>query len=78
MRHPFRRYCFILGEKLGKTLDEIMSLSSTEISEWMAYDQTKDDKWVKEYNKEEELKRQREMSWKDRGSMFKALFGGNK
>ena len=78
MSHPFKRYCFFLADKLGKHVHEIMELNSSEISEWMAYDLTNSEKWVKDYNKQQELERQRAMSNQDRALLFKQLFSGKK
>lgn len=76
MRHPFKRYCFFLAEKLGKSLDDVMKLSSTEISEWMAYDMTNDEVWVKKVEDEAERKRQQELPMQRRADMMKKLLGG--
>lgn len=78
MRRPFRRYCYFLAERLGKTLSEVMELSSMEITEWMAFDMTKDDEWLKEYNKDKELAAQREMSNEQKAKLFRSLLGGNR
>lgn len=76
MRHPFRRYCFFLGEKLGKSLEEIQALSSAEITEWMAYDLTSNEKWITNYEQEKELEKQRAMSGEQKAQLFKKLLGG--
>jgi len=76
MRHPFRRYSFFLAEKLGKSLGEILALNGKEISEWMAYDLTNDEDWIKKYNTERELERQRSLSNQERARLFKQLLGG--
>lgn len=76
MCHPYRRYCFFLAEKLKKSLFEIQELNSSEIAEWMAFDITKDEKWLENYDKQQELKRQREMSAEDKAKMMKQLLGG--
>lgn len=76
MRHPFKRYCFFLAEKLGKTLTEVMSLSSTEISEWMAFDLTNNENWQEEYKKQAEIARQRSLDNEEKAKLFQQLFGG--
>lgn len=76
MCHPFRRYCFFLGEKLGKSLKEIQALDSAEITEWMAYDLTNDETWLEKYKQEQELERQRAMSDQEKARLFKQLLGG--
>lgn len=76
MSHPFRRYCFSLGERLGKSLNEVLQLSSLELSEWMAYDLTREEKWSENYNKKQELERQKSMSNQERADLLKQLLGG--
>lgn len=76
MRHPFKRYCFALAEKLGKSLDEILALGSDEITEWMAYDMTTNDEWLEEHNKQMELAQQKRMSDEAKAQMFHAMLGG--
>lgn len=51
-------------------------LTGNEITEWMAYDYTADDKWVKKYQKNLEIEKSKEMTAKERVSAFKAMFGG--
>jgi len=53
MARPFRHYCFTLAERLGMSIKTLMTeLSSSEISEWMAFDRLKDD----DYRESIELK----------------------
>lgn len=78
MGRPFRRYCFYLAEKLGKGLDEILAMSSSELSGWMAFDLTNDEDWTKKYEAEKESIRQKSLSNKERGKLFKQLLGGTK
>lgn len=59
MGRPFRRFCFTLAEKLGKSYSEIEQLSSKELSEWMAYFQTQDEKWLTNYYNELDAEKQR-------------------
>ncbi len=77
MRHPFRRYCFCLGEKLGKSINEIMALDAKEISEWMAYELTLNQEWMDRFNEKQELERQKTISVQERADMFKKLLGGS-
>lgn len=74
MRQPFRRYCFFLGEKLGRTLEEILAMDNTEICEWMAYDLANNEEWQKKYLHEKEMERQRNLPAKDRVALLKNLF----
>lgn len=76
MRRPFRRYCFHLAEKLGKTLKEILALDSSEITEWMAFDMTLDDEWQKKYKDDLEFERTANISAQEKAELFKKLFGG--
>lgn len=76
MGRPFRRYCFYLAEKLGKGLDEVLSMSSAELSGWMAFDLTNDEEWSKKYEAEEQAARQKNMSNQEKAKLFKKLLGG--
>lgn len=75
MRHPFKRYCFTLAEKLGKHIDEILALDSSTITEWMAYHQTCNEEWLSQYRNDEELNRQSKMDADTQANMIKSLFG---
>ena len=49
-RHPFRHACFQVAEKLGWSLEEVMTkLTAQEVYEWMAYEMTKDEKFRDDY-----------------------------
>ena len=50
-------------------------LDSREIAEWMAYDKTNDEEWIKQYNKELELEMSRQMSDEQKLLAFKKLLG---
>jgi len=76
MSHPFKRYCFVLAERLSKSINEIMSYSSAELSGWMAYDLTNDERWSSEYEKEKELEMSRSMTMEDRAKQMRQLLGG--
>lgn len=77
MCRPYRRFCFHLAERLGRTVQQLQNeLTGNEITEWMAFDLTCKDDWVKKYQKDIELEKSKEMSAKERVSAFKALFGG--
>lgn len=79
MCHPFRRFSYMMAEKLNLTLPEVQTkLSSHEMSEWMAYHLTKDEDWVKQYQRNEEMKKSREMSDAERLEAFKKLLDGKK
>jgi len=76
MRLPFRRYCFYLASRLKMSVTRLMSeLDSREIAEWMAYDKTNDEEWIKQYNKELELEMSRQMSDEQKLLAFKKLLG---
>lgn len=51
-------------------------LTGNEITEWMAFDYTCDEKWMKKYQKNLEIEKSKELSAKERVNAFKALFGG--
>lgn len=73
MCHPFRRFCFILAEKLGKSLSEIMHMDSAEIMEWMAYVTTCNQDWVKSYEDNQKLDIAKKQSAKNKALL---LFSG--
>lgn len=76
MSRPFRRYCFSLAERLGLTVRELLErMDSTEISEWIAYDNTNNEKWVEKYKYEESLAASRAMSKEEKLKAFKRLLG---
>lgn len=68
---PFRRYCFSLAAKLGKTLDEVLAMDANDIAEWMAYDLTNDEKFIEMYKAEQT----KNMSEEEYSATFKALLG---
>lgn len=76
MGHPFRRYCYHLARELGKDIHEIMSMPSHELSEWMAFDLTNNDEWLKKYEEDREKEISRNMSNADKAKLFKQLLGG--
>lgn len=77
MRHPFRRFSYIMAEELKMTLPEVQAkVSSYEMSEWMAYKLTKDNEWVDKFNKQEELAKSKQMSEIEKVKAFKRLLGG--
>jgi len=44
MAQPFRHYCLVLSERLGYTINKLLSeLSSAQIAEYMAFDLLKDE-----------------------------------
>ena len=77
MRRPFKRYCFHLAEKLGRTMTEVMEFGSDEITEWMAFDLTNSKEWLEKYNSEQEMLRQRNLPNEDKARLLKQLLGGN-
>jgi hypothetical protein len=58
-----------------KLLEE---LDSKEISEWMAYDLTQNQKWLDKYKNDKELEESRAMSLSERAAAFKRLLKGSK
>lgn len=78
MRRPLRKFFFILAEKLGKSVKEILEMDSSEISEWSAYCLTQNDTWLATYRKGVELERQANMTNEERAIMFKRLLGAKK
>lgn len=77
MSRHFRRYCFSLALRLKMTVNELLTkMDSAEISEWMAYDQTQSEDWVKKYTREKELEYSRQQSDEERVKAFKRMFGG--
>jgi len=71
MSRPFRRYCFTLGIKLGKSLKEIMELDSSEIMEWMAYDLSETEGFYEKW----EVEKTKDLTHEQQAEMFKALLG---
>lgn len=77
MGRPFRYYCFSLAEKLHLTIDELLNkLDSNEISEWMAYDLSKTEKFQDKIEAERQAKESAEMTGKQKASLFKSFFKG--
>lgn len=77
MSLPYKRYCYYLASRLKMSVKRLLSeLDSNEISTWMAYDMTNDDKWLANYNKERELELSRQMSDEEKLNAFKKLLGG--
>lgn len=77
MRRPFRRYCYSLAEKLNmplKTLQE--TLNNNEITEWMAYDLTKDEVFIEGYKKEQQVENSKQMTAEQKQKLFAAHFRG--
>lgn len=78
MSHPFRRFAYSLAEALSMTVSELYSkVSSHEMTEWMAYNLTKDEKWVKQYERDMDREASKELSDEERLLAFKRLLGGN-
>lgn len=78
MHQHFRRYCFHLAEKLGMSVQNILStMSSSEISEWMAYDLTCSDEWSKNYERNLEREKSKQLSKEQTLAAFKAMLSGN-
>ena len=74
MTQPFRRYCFILAERLGMTVKRLLKESSSaEISEWMAFDLHSTEEFKTRYEKE---KQQQSSAY--RADQLRRLFGGVK
>lgn len=69
MARPFRHYCFMMSEKLGVYVHDLMNdLSSAQIAEYMAFDQLKDSEY------RAKLKRDA-MTQEELTMVQKALFG---
>ena len=78
MCHPFKRYCFVLAEKLKMSVANLLStLDSKEIAEWMAYDMTCNQKWQDKYKQDKELEENRNLSWAQRAELFKKFLRGS-
>lgn len=55
-------FCFFLAEKLGKNIDEILDMPSTDIYMWMAYFKVKneiEEKQIEEARRKSRLQRPR-------------------
>ena len=78
MSRHFRRYCFMLADRLKMTVSRLLDeLDSSEIAEWMAYDMTCDKDWIAKYNREKELERTKSLSQEERLKIFKQIFRGS-
>lgn len=75
MSQPFRRFCFALAERLGKSLAEVMSWNSKEIVEWMGFSMTQNDTWMANYKTNLELKRQEALTPEELSAEFRRGFG---
>lgn len=79
MHRHFRRYCFHLAEKLGMSVDAVLTtMDSKEIAEWMAYDTTCSEEWQDSYVKEQEREKSKEMTRDEKLAAFKAMLGGSR
>lgn len=77
MNRHFRRYCFALASRLKMTVKRLLKeLDSHEIAEWMAYDMTCNQDWIKQYEHDQELERSKQMSPEEKLAAFKALLKG--
>lgn len=77
MGRHYRRYCFHLAERLKMSVKELtLKLDSHEISEWMAFDLTREENWIKSYKKQLELEQSKEMTNEEKLKAFKRLFKG--
>ncbi len=77
MSRHFRRYCFYLADRLKMPVKRLLEeLSSSEISEWMAYDLTTNPDWIKKYNHAKELEASKKMTNEEKAAAFKRLFKG--
>ena len=66
MQRHFRRYYFLLAERLHMTVTQLLNnLDSHELSEWMAYDMTTDEEWVKEYRMQQQTAEQQSAALKN-------------
>ena len=54
----------------------LSEMDSLEISEWLAYDMTQDEKWIKDYNAQLELEESRKMTQEQKVAAFKKMLGG--
>lgn len=60
------------------SVKQVLALDSAEITEWMGYCLTQNDKWLAEYNKERELEAFRQLTPDEQAAKFKKAFGVNK
>ena len=75
MRHPTRLFCMHLAEKMGMSVKRLLAeFDSHELSEWMAFYMTKDEKWQTKYKKEVELQHSRDSGDEARSDALKRLF----
>ncbi len=77
MCHPFRRYCYVLAERFGVRISEVLCMPSDEISEWMAFDLTKNEEWHKRHTEQRQLEEQRALGAQEKANLFKRLLGGS-
>lgn len=76
MCRPARRFYFTLALKLGMTVKNLLNdIDSHELSEWIAYFMTRDEDWVKNYDKQKEIEAQSESSLEDKVKAARTLFG---
>lgn len=78
MDRPFRRFCFVLAEKLGMSVKQVLALESAEITEWMSYCLTQNEKWIEEFKKEKELEAFNELTPEEKAAHYKKAFGVKK
>ncbi len=77
MTRQFRRYCFSLAERLGMTVKRLLdTMDSQEISEWMAFDLTNNEEWLKAYNQQREMELDKQRTDEQRLAAFKRVFRG--
>lgn len=75
MSRPFRRYCFSLARELKMTVSDLLNkMSSSEISEWMAYDLTLEEGFKEKYDREMKEEAQRKLDAEERARMFRQFF----
>jgi hypothetical protein len=60
------------------SVKQVFEMESAEITEWMAFCLTQNDKWLAEYNKERELEAFRQLPVEEQAAKFKNAFGVNK
>lgn len=76
MRHPFRRYAINLSLRLKMPVNQLLNeMDSADIAEYMAYDITSDEDWLKRYKQKQELDRSRDMSPEEKAEAFMAAMG---
>ena len=57
------------------SVSEVFNMPSCEITEWMGYCLTQNDKWLAEFKKQQELEAFRDLPPEEQAEHFKKAFG---